>query len=583
MFRIAKKLFSIFNKAQKVRIGVIFVLMIIGAGFETLGVSMIVPLMTTLMEPDFFSKNRYAVLVSEALDIHSSKTFVMALLLAMMAVFIIKNIFLYLEYYVQQRFVCNNRTWLQRRIMKAILDRPYEYFLSTNTGDIQRTIITDVESVFYMLNNFMMVATESVVSLVLVIAIFVINPVMATLVVAIILVEMLLIGFVLKPVMRKNGDRQREVNAGLNKWIIQAVSGIKETKVDQKENFFLSNYEKYAKNNAKLQCQVNVLTNAPRLIIEAVTISAMLLFITILLYNGQDVKTLMPQLSAFAVAAVRLLPSANRISSAANAIPLGEASLDAVIKVMKEMKEWESAERDVSVNVGSSERLSLNDCASLRGITFSYSNSDKCILKNADMSIPVGKSIGIIGPSGAGKTTTVDILLGLLHPQEGKVLSDGVDIMTDYEDWLSKISYIPQNIYMIDDTIAANVAFGVNKEDIDKDRVMKALHDAQLSEMIEELPDGIDTEIGERGMRLSGGQRQRIGIARALYTNPSILVFDEATSALDNETEAAIMESINALHGTKTMVIIAHRLTTVRDCDIIYKVADGKIAETTLS
>ena len=192
------------------------------------------------------------------------------------------------------------------------------------------------------------------------------------------------------------------------------------------------------------------------------------------------------------------------------------------------------------------------------------------------MSIDVGTSVGIVGPSGSGKTTTVDILLGLLQPEEGKIFADGVDVMTDYSDWLSHIGYIPQTIFMLDDTIANNVAFGFEP---DEEKVWKALKEAQLDEFVRELPDGINTTIGERGVRLSGGQRQRIGIARALYTNPDILVFDEATSSLDNDTESAIMDSINSLHGLKTIIIIAHRLQTIEKCDLVYQVKNGKIAK----
>ncbi|MDY6323730.1 MAG: ABC transporter ATP-binding protein [Catonella sp.] len=583
MLRITKKMFSVFDRGQKIKIAIIFVLMIIGAGFETIGVSLIVPLMTSIMKPDFFETNKYAVWAARVLDIHSTKTFVIALLIGMIFIYIFKNVFLYFEYYVQQRFICNNRVLMQHRIMSAILNRPYEYFVNVSTGEVQRTIISDVEGVFLLLGNFMSLATELVVSIVLCVAIFVINPTMAALVLAIVTIEILVIGYIIKPKMRKIGVRQRDISANLNKWIIQSVSGIKETKVAEKEGFFLENYQRYASENAKLSRASAVISNAPRLIIEAVTISAMLAFIAILLFRGQSVEKLMPQLSAFAVAAVRLLPSANRISSSANMFPAYEPNLDALIKTLNDMKSWDAERRaDIeqrkSVSRG---KLTLNDKCELSHVTFAYENSDRNILTDANMVIPAGASVGIVGPSGAGKTTTVDILLGLLNPQEGNVLSDGVDIMTDYPSWLSRISYIPQSTYMIDDTVAANVAFGVNKENIDRDKVMEVLREARLEDVVNELPDGIDTEIGERGMRLSGGQRQRIGIARALYTDPDLLVFDEATSALDNATEAEIMESINSLHGRKTMVIIAHRLTTVSECDMIYTVDNEKIKCTT--
>ena len=227
--------------------------------------------------------------------------------------------------------------------------------------------------------------------------------------------------------------------------------------------------------------------------------------------------------------------------------------------------------------------LDLKKEISLEHIEYAYPNTDKKIFDDAMMKIPYGKSVGIMGPSGAGKSTIVDILLGLLRAQKGKITCDGIDIYENYPSWLAQIGYIPQSIYLVDEPIRNNIAFGIADEEIDDERIWQVLEDAQMKEFVKELPEGLDTTIGDRGVRLSGGQRQRLGIARALYHNPEILVFDEATSALDNETEQAVMEAINSFQGKKTMVIIAHRLNTIANCDIIYKVENGKITETTLS
>ena len=232
--------------------------------------------------------------------------------------------------------------------------------------------------------------------------------------------------------------------------------------------------------------------------------------------------------------------------------------------------------RIINVNIAE-KKLTFNDKIELKGITYKYQNSDKLILDKADMTIPIGKSIGIVGASGAGKTTAVDLLLGVLLAREGEILADGVNVMNNYSEWISHIGYIPQSIFMLDDDIKSNVAFGVKKEDQDEERVWEAIREAQLEDFVKGLKNGIHTQIGERGMRLSGGQKQRIGIARALYSNPEVLVFDEATSALDSETEAAVMSSINSLHGKKTMIIIAHRLQTIKECDMVYRVENGKI------
>ena len=298
---------------------------------------------------------------------------------------------------------------------------------------------------------------------------------------------------------------------------------------------------------------------------------------------GTSVAELMKLVSAFALAAVRLMPSVNRVNTYIANISYHESALNYIydnidIEAVREQGRQDALKKQEEVK----ESITLSKEIALSDITYAYPNTEKNIFDHADMMIPVGKSIGVVGSSGAGKTTVVDILLGLLDIQGGKITSDGTDIMKNYAGWLSRIGYIPQSIYMVDDTIRSNIAFGVKKEEIDEARVWEVLEEAQMKSFVENLPDGLDTEIGERGVRISGGQRQRLGIARALYHNPELLIFDEATSALDNDTETAIMEAIDKLHGQKTMVIIAHRLNTIEKCDVIYKVDGGKIVETTI-
>lgn len=574
MFRIVKKFNSILSKGQKIRIAIIVVFMLIGAVLETLGVSLIVPLMTAILDDELYRTNKWAVMVCEIFGLHSQKDFMIIILGALIVVFIVKDAFIFFEYYVQTRFICNNRLLIQRNLMEVYLHRPYEFYLNASSGEIMRVITSDTQGAFNLLTTVLSFFTELIVSAVLICAIFIIDPVMAGIVAVVLLIEMLLIYKAIKPVLRKAGLSFQKMNANSNKWVLQAVSGIKELKVGHKENYFLEQYEKYAKSAIVSEKKNTTLNQLPRLMIEAVTVAAMLVVMILLLLVGREMSTLMPQLAAFAVAAVRLLPSANRMSTAMNAVAYQEPALDKTIENLKAIDGWENGAGEQNDRGG---KLTLNNKCELRNVTFSYPNAEQSVLDHADLVIPVGKSVGIVGTSGSGKTTAVDILLGLLHQQEGQVLSDGENIMDNYEKWLSMIGYIPQMIYMLDDTIRANVAFGIPSKEIVDQQVWKALEEAQLKEFVESLPDGLDTEIGERGVRLSGGQRQRIGIARALYTNPQLLIFDEATSALDNETEAAIMESINALHGKKTMVIIAHRLTTIEGCDLVYRVEDGKI------
>ena len=573
MIEVIKKFNAILSRGQKIRIGIIIVLMLAGAVLETASVSLIVPLMTTIMNPDFFTENKYAALVCRWLDLHSANTFMIAVLIGLIMLFLGKDIFLFFEYYVQSRFICNNRLATQQKLMHAYLNKPYEFYLNASTGEIIRIITADVQSAFNLLQSILDFFTEFAVSMALIIAIVIVDWQMATLTAAILILEMLLIYKVIKPVLRSAGESKQRNDAYSNKWILQSLEGIKEVKVSKKEDYFEEQYVSYSKKANSAEKTSRVLQNAPRLMIEAVTISSLLGMIAILLMRGRDIATLMPQLSAFAVAAVRLLPAVNRISTALNSIAFYAPTLDHLEDNLGELKENAAAD-DVAQN---DSKISFDNDCHIKDVSFRYPNSEKNVLEKADMRIPVGKSIGIVGSSGAGKTTVVDILLGLLQTDDGQVLVDGKDIFCNYDSWLAQLSYIPQTIYMLDDTIRANVAFGVPKDRISDSQIWHALEEAQLKEFVQGLPDGLDTMIGERGVRLSGGQRQRIGIARALYTDPKLLIFDEATSALDNETEAAIMEAINSLHGKKTMIIIAHRLTTIEECDMIYRVENGKI------
>lgn len=578
MLGIIKKLGLLLNKDQKKKMVIIVFLMLIGAVLETMSVSLVVPLMTALMQEDFMENNEIVQLVCRMLHIQDTKGFVLLAIGAMILVFIVKDVFLFFEYYVQTRFTCNNRVATQRKLMEVYLNRPYEYFLNASSGEIMRVIKADTAGTFNLLNVTMTFFTEGIVAIALVVAIIIVDPMMAMMIAALLVVVMLIVFLIVKPMLRRAGQDYQYNNAVANMWILQAIEGVKEMKVANKEKFFVEEYTAYSSKAVNSEKTQTVLGTAPRLIIEAVVVSGMLLYIGVMVLNGKDVSTLLPQISAFAVAAVRLLPSANRMSASLNTITFTEPQLDKCIENLRVADEFvkEDAARQAKKPVAT-DKLTLEKECGLYQVEFAYPNVEKKVLDKADMVIPVGKSIGIVGTSGAGKTTAVDILLGLLEPQKGKIKTDENDIQSNYDDWLRHLAYIPQTIYMLDGTIRENVAFGFHDEAIDDTEVWRALEEAQMADFVKSLPEGLETSIGERGVRLSGGQRQRIGIARALYTNPELLIFDEATSALDNETEAAIMESINSLHGKKTLIIIAHRLTTIESCDMVYRVENGKI------
>ena len=586
MVQIIKKISRLLNGQQKLRVIIIGIMMLIGAFLETLGVGLILPLVSSITMPDIIEKNKFAKMMCEIFDLHATRTFIIVVILALIFVYIFKNLYLFFEYYVQYRFICNNRFAVQSKLMNIYLHRPYEFFLNAESGEIVRVITDDTQNTFYLLSTVLSFFTEAVISVALVFTIIVVDPFMAFLVAAVLGGMMLLIGKLIKPVLKRAGVKYQQNAAKMNKWLLQAISGIKEVKVAEKEDYFLDQFSRYGKRAIDTEKKNQVLGTVPRLAIEAFGISAMLAVIAILMWRGREVDTMLPQLSAFAMAAVRLMPSVNRMSAALNSMSYQEPALDKMLEHLYVAEKWEKEHagetvvgvRDTST-ASHGREMTLDRQVELSDITYSYPNAEQSVLEHANMVIPVGKSVGIVGASGSGKTTAIDILLGLLPPQEGQVLIDDIDIREDYDGWLAHLGYIPQMIFMLDDTIRANVAFGIPAKEVDDSQVWKALEEAQLKEFVQSLPDGLDTTIGERGVRLSGGQRQRIGIARALYTDPQLLIFDEATSALDNETEASIMESINALHGTKTLVIIAHRLTTIEECDMVYRVENGKIVK----
>lgn len=581
MFRIIKKFAYILSSKQKKKLILLFFLMLIGGFLEVLGVSLMIPLVGAIMNPDIIQTNETVGIICAMFDLHSYRTFVILCIVTLIAVFIIKDLFLIGQYYIQYRFVYNNRFDTQKKLLEVFMNRPYEYYLNVQSGEVIRVIQGDVEGTYILLTTLLGFLTETIVSLALIITISFVDLKMTIFVAVMMGIILLLIAKTIKPVLRKEGHSHLINTAMSHQWLLQAINGIKEIKVTQKEHFFKKHYEKSGSHVIQAERKYNVLGHVPRLLIEMVSICSVLTWIAIMIYWGQEIESLITSLSAFIMAAVKLMPSANRIVAALNAITYQEPALDKMLENLETIEKENVFSKkqlfDKEQSYESTAVITLKREVCLQKISYAYPNNAQRVLEDADMVIPIGKSVGIVGTSGAGKTTAVDIMLGLLVPQKGQVLADGIDVQQNYSGWLNHIGYIPQSIFMLDDSIRANVAFGLDEDEIKDDMVWYALEEAQLAEFVKSLPDGINTQTGERGVRLSGGQKQRIGIARALYTDPELLIFDEATSALDNETEAAIMESIHSLHGKKTMVIIAHRLQTIEVCDMVYRVADGKI------
>ncbi len=489
----------------------------------------------------------------------------------------VKNLFLFLQQKLTFAFVYTNQFRTSERMLCNYLRKSYEFYLNADTAVIQRNITADVNNMYALILALLQMMSDGVVSVFIICYCLSRSGSMTVLLALVMLVLMFLIKNVLKPIMYKAGKDNQDYYSSLFKWISQIVQGIKEVKVVGKERYFVGEYNKCGRGYVNAVQKYSLYNNIPKLLMETACVTVMMAYMIFQTAAGRPTGDMIENLSTIAAAAFVLLPCVNRINNQINSIAYFEPFFMGVTDNLQEEISGEKV--DLSFAVDTDEKLPVKDSVELKNITYAYPNTDKLIFDHADMTIPIGASVGIVGTSGAGKSTIVDILLGLLEVQEGAVYADGVDTKQNYRKWLKNIGYIPQMIFMLDDTIRSNVAFGVPREKIDENRLWEVLREAQLDEFVKALPEGLDTGIGERGIRISGGQRQRIGIARALYHDPEVLVLDEATSALDNDTEKAIMDSINRLHGRKTLIIIAHRLQTIEKCDIVYRVENGKIYE----
>ncbi len=577
MLKIIKKINILMDKKQKGAMARLFLMMIVSAGLETGAVMMVMAVVQLILDPVALEQGETYQRISSLLNLQDTVQFSVFAILFLIVLYIAKNSFQFIFQRSLYRFVYSNQFKTASSLMKNFVRREYEYYLDAETAVIQRSITADVSNMYALIMAVLQIASEMIVALFLVIALAMQDPVMTVIIAVLLVATLVVIKKIVKPIMNRTGKENQDFGASMFAWISQTVQGIKEIKVAGREQYFIGEYCKVGEGYVRAMERFSLFNNTPKLLIETVCMAGLLGYIMALIVLGADVSAMVSLFAAFGIAAMRLLPAASRINNQITSMAFNEPFFFNVSDNLVE--ETDEAHTDISYAVVAKEKLPVTREVRLSDITYHYPNSDKLIFDHATVSFPIGKSIGVVGASGAGKTTIIDILLGLLKLQGGKVLADEVDIQEHYREWLANVGYIPQMIFLLDADIRKNVAFGIPEEEIDEEKLWHALKEAQLDEFVKTLPDGVHTGIGERGIRLSGGQRQRIGIARALYHDPEVLILDEATSALDNDTEAAIMESINRLHGKKTLVIIAHRLQTIEKCDMVFRVENGKIVK----
>ncbi len=566
------------NKQKKTSIYVLLSMLVLSC-LELISVSAIYPFLQMLTSDKenfdyWYTRGIYYIFPGI-----EKKNVILIMSMLIIMLFIIKNATAIGCNYFQLHFATSFQRDCSTHMLRSYLKRPYLFFVNTNSSIILRGISSDTSSVYIILVCLFQMCSE-IITIIMIGAFLLYTEwfiAICALGLAAICFVIIVLGF--KEQMKKAGIKYGEAYAKQSKYCFQAINGIKEISVLDRREIFVDQYKKASDEFAKTSLTKDFISSCPDRILEAVCVGGLIGIITLKIIMGVDIDTFVPVLGVFAMGAFKILPSISKISSRVNNIIYYQEGLNRCYENMKEAEKSDNNEISNDkyiLDVLSDEtEISFKKEIVISNISWTYTNNSKPIIHNLSLSIKKGESVAFIGPSGAGKTTLADIIMGLLPPQEGSITMDEIDIFKTPHQWHKIIGYVPQTVFLIDDTVRANVAFGLPYNMVSDEKVWSALKQAQISDFIENLPDGLDTIVGERGIKFSGGQRQRVALARALYDNPSILILDEATSALDTETEKAVMESIELLQGQKTLIIVAHRLSTIKNCNRIYEIKDG--------
>lgn len=580
---LAHKLNYVLTKQQKQYGVMVFICTIISAILEMLGVSAIMPMVEGIMGTDALYEKWYLKPFVEIFQIQSVSVLLVIICIGVVLVYVIKNLYFVFYTWLVKKYTYKINRELGVRVMESYMAQGYIFFVNNNSGKLIQGISGDVTAVNSIITNIFNLMTKTLSILVIGLFILLKEPFIAIFLLVLSGICVLVIQLFFKNAMHRYGVLQREAAWNVNQARYEMIQGAKEILVTGRQEYFKRRFVDGIREQNRCSIKIEMAMTTPAYIIETASVIGLIVAVAIqVAMNGTSVDT-MTGLSAIAVAAFRILPAVGAVSSSINSIQSSIPSFNASYLTIRKVNELEEAmakevkEQKTVVD----ENIRLRNELTIDHVYYRYPNTEEYVLNDVAVKIKAKSSVGIIGTSGAGKTTFVDVLLGLLEPEKGKIRLDGKDIATLGMQWHKNIGYVPQSVYLVDEDIRANIAFGIPTEQIEDELVWRALEMAQLADFIREHPKGLDTKVGEMGVRFSGGQRQRVAIARALYMNPEILVLDEATAALDNETERALMEAIDALQGEKTLIVVAHRLTTIKRCDYIYEVVNGKLVERT--
>lgn len=566
-----KKILFLLSPSQKKEAFLLIFLLLIGIVLEMIGIGLIIPAISLLIDFDNFSKLKYFDVFYEFIGRPSQTLFVVYGLIFMIFIYLVKTIYLIYLTYRQSRFTMYLSSDLSNRLFLGYLKLPYSFHLNRNSAELLRNIQTEVNQFTTLSQAFVLAISEfSVLLSVLMLLIF-IEPFGALSVSFFLGITTVIFYSLTKKRILDWGERRQFHDGEANRFLIEGLTGVKEIKFSYKEVFFQKKFYDHSIGRAKVFTNHTTLLQAPRFYLELLGLIGLSILIIILLFQTKSITNTFPIVGLFVAAAFRLIPSANRIINSLQVI----RSCQPVIELL--FKEFKIVDFFLGTPEKNNHNFDLKKNLKLKNINFSYEEKLENTLSNFNLKVNFGEVIGVIGASGSGKSTLVDIILGLLDPTDGQVLVDDIDIRESKFSWRKSIGYVPQNIFLIDDTLKNNIAFGISEHEICADSLSDCIEAAQLGSFIDTLPLKLSTVIGEGGVRISGGQRQRIGIARALYKKPSILILDEATSALDMSTELEVMNSIYKLKSKITIIIVAHRLSTLEKCDRVVKIENGSI------
>lgn len=570
------KLNDLFNRKEKIQFIIVIIVALLMAFFQAVGIASVLPFVNMVMNPQVIAESKWLNYFFDLFNFKTTSSFIVFSGFLVLALLVVGNLISAFSTWLKINFSWEKNHSLSSALLKKYLSMPYEYFLNQNTADLGKNVLVEVNQ---LSSKFLLPITQIVTDCILVVVILVmlvcVNP-LATLIIAAIFIFLYLIIYFYFSKRLKEGGRERlEKNKERFKYATEALGGIKDIKILRVESFFLKKFFRSSKVFSSLQSWSQTVGQIPRYLIETVAFGGIVMLMIIFVSLDKSTKEIIPLVSFFAFAGYRLMPALQEVFSSLATIKFNKAILD---KIHKDMKEEIVGQNEV-FDYKQISPISFNEKIELENVSFSYSSSKKSILDNINIEIKKNTFVALIGATGSGKTTLVDLMLGLFFPNQGRLKIDGVTLNKDnIKNWQSNLGYVPQHIYLSDDTMARNIAFGLPDEKIDMKQVKKVSQMACLHDfIIKELPEGYNTFIGERGIRLSGGQRQRIGIARALYYNPQVLILDEATSSLDNKTEKEVLDAIEGIAKSKTIIAIAHRLTTVKNSDVVYVIEKGKI------